>query len=467
LVATAPANLPRLADISISLSVFIFTLVASLIAGLFFGLMPVIKYAGPRINSLIRAGGRALTSSRERLRTRDILAVVQMAFALVLLVGSGLMIRTFLELRRVDPGFVHPAEVQTLHIFIPETDTRDGGAVIRMQENILDRMSGITGVSSAGIVNVLPMTIKAPINGLWAQDQPEQAKRVPKLRRFKFFSPGFLQTMGTPLIAGREFTWTDTYERRPVAMVSENLARSMWGSPTNALGKQIHESADSPWREIIGVIGDEREDGVDHAAPEVAYFPLLMTKYQGNIERAQRSVWYVVRSSRIGTQGFIQEIQRAVWSVNPNLPLAQLRTMGEIYSKSLERTSFTLVMLAIAGAMALLIGLVGIYGVVSYSVSQRRREIGIRLVLGAPAGGVMRMFIRQAFVLGVIGAVTGSLAALGLARLISSLLFQVSASDPLTYASVCSALLIATLLASYLPARRATRVEPVEVLRTE
>lgn len=192
-----------------------------------------------------------------------------------------------------------------------------------------------------------------------------------------------------------------------------------------------------------------------------------MNNYQGNIERSQRSVVYAIRSSRTGTQEFLQDIRRAVWSVNPGLPLAQVRTLGEIYDKSLERTSFTLVMLAVAGTMALLIGLVGIYGVVSYSVSQRRREIGIRLALGAPTPGLMRMFVRQALTLGATGIGCGVVAELGMTRLLSSLLFHVSAADPLMYAAVSCALLIATALASYIPARRATRVDPLEVLQAE
>jgi putative ABC transport system permease protein len=467
LVAMAPSNLPRLDQISLDPAVLVFTLAVSLFVGLLFGVIPVIKYAGPRLAHSMRAGGRALSAGRERRRARDVLAMVQVALALVLLVGSGLMIRTFQELRRVDPGFVRPAEVQTLRIFVPDTEARDGELVLRMQQSILDKVAAIPGVSSAGIVNVIPMTTKGVIDGIWVQDQPDQVKRVPKLRRFKFLSPGYFQTMGTNLVAGRAFTWTDTYERRPVAMVSENLARELWHDPSNAIGKQIHENPASPWREVIGVVHDAFEDGVDHDAPQAVYWPLLMNDFRGVKERSQRSVGYAIRSSRTGTRGFLEQIQRAVWSVNPNLPLAQVQTLGEIYDRSLARTSFTLVMLASAGGMALLIGVVGIYGVVSYSVLQRRRELGIRLALGAPARGLMRMFVTQALVLGAIGAACGVVAALGITRLISSLLFHVSAADPVTYAAVSSALLIATALASYIPARRATRVDPIEVLRAE
>ncbi len=467
LVSMAPANLPRLQEISIDPVVLLFTLGVSLLAGLLFGVIPVVKYAGPRLAASIRAGGRSLSASRERRRARNVLAVVQVALALVLLIGSGLMIRTFQALRRVDPGFIRPAEVQTMGISVPESQAPDGQAAMRMQQNILDRIAAIPGVTSAGMTNVIPMTNQGWRDGVWAEDHPESEKQVPVLRRYKFVSPGFLHAMGTPLITGREFTWTETLERRPVAMVSENLARELWGDPSKAIGKRIHEGPTSPWREVIGVVGDEPEDGVDRVAPQTAYWPLLMNDFEGNKDSATRTVAFAIRSPRTGSRGFIEEIQRAVWSVNPNLPLARVRTLQEIYDKSLARTSFTLVMLAIAGGMALLIGLVGIYGVISYSVSQRRREIGIRLALGAPSEGLLRMFVGHALALAVIGVASGVIAALALTRLLSSLLFNVSAVDPFTYAVVSAGLLIAASLASYLPARRATRVDPVEALRAE
>jgi predicted permease len=467
LIAMAPAHLPRLEEISIDPAVLAFTLAVSLFAGLLFGIIPVVKYAGPRVSASIRAGGRTLSSSRERRRARSVLAVVQVALALVLLIGSGLMIRTFQELRRVDPGFTRAPEVQTLNLSIPESQAKDGDAVLRMEQNILDKIASVPGVVSAGITNTIPMSHNGWNDAIWAQDLPDAGNRIPALRRYKFLSPGFLQTMGTPLIAGREFTWAETYQRRPMAMLSENLARELWGDPAKAIGKQIHEGPKSPWREVIGVVGDQREDGVDRDAPKIAYWPLLMRDFEDGKDSSRRTVAYAIRSPRTGSRGFMEEIQRAVWSVNPNLPLASVRTLQEMYDKSLARTSFTLVMLAIAGGMALLIGLVGIYGVISYSVSQRRREIGIRLALGAPAEGLLRMFVGHAVVLGAIGVGCGVLAALGLTRLISSLLFHVSAVDPVTYTVVSAGLLIAASLASYLPARRATLVDPVEALRAE
>jgi hypothetical protein len=273
--------------------------------------------------------------------------------------------------------------------------------------------------------------------------------------------------MGNTLVAGRDFTWADTYEKHTVAMVSENLAREMWGDPSAALGKKIRESMASDWREIVGVVADERDEGMDHKAPATAFLPLLLSKFEGDDPFVRRSISYVIRSPRTGAASFSAEVSRAVWSVNPSLPLASIRPLDAIVSASMARTSFTLVMLAIAGAMALLLGVAGIYGVISYSVSQRTREIGIRMALGAERSTVTRMFLRYGMRLAAIGVVCGLAAAIALTRLLGSLLFDVSPIDPLTFVAVCGSLFAAALFASYVPALRATLVNPMAALRSE
>jgi hypothetical protein len=273
--------------------------------------------------------------------------------------------------------------------------------------------------------------------------------------------------MGNSLIAGRDFTWTDVYDKRPVAMVSENMARELWRDPARAIGKRIRESLKTPWREIVGVVGDERDDGVNQKAPAIAYWPILMDNFEGNQTFVQRSVAIAIRSRRTGSRAFLDDISHGIWRVNANLPLANVRTLQEIYNKSLARTSFALVMLAIAGAMALLLGVVGIYGVISYSVSQRTREIGIRMALGAPREEVARMFVRHGLRLATIGVACGLAAAAVCMRLMSSLLFQVSPLDPVTYGAVALGLVAAAVLASYVPALRATAVDPAEALRAD
>jgi putative ABC transport system permease protein len=467
LVALAPGNLPRLDNITIDATVLIFTLAISIVAGLLFGAIPVFKYAGPHVAAGLRGGGRTSSASRERHRARSTLVVVQVALALVLLVGSGLMIRTFQAMRRVDPGFTTPQEVLTLGLSIPSAQVKEPEAVIRMHQAIMDKIAAIPGVTSVGLSSFVPMTGDGGHDPIFAADKSYEQKQLPPIRLFRFISPGLLKTMGNRLVAGRDFVWEDAYDKRAVAMVSENLARELWGSPAAALGKQIRESNSSDWREVVGVVGDERDEGVDKKAPAVAFFPMLMTKFEGDDPSVRRTMAYMIRSPRAQSSAFASEVGRAVWSVNPNLPLAGLRTLDAVVSKSMARTSFTLVMLAIAGAMALLLGIAGIYGVISYSVSQRTREVGIRMALGAQRGEVTRMFVRYGLGLAGIGIACGLAAAITLTRLMGSLLFEVSPVDPFTYVAVCASLVSAAVLASYIPALRATLVNPVTALRAE
>jgi predicted lysophospholipase L1 biosynthesis ABC-type transport system permease subunit len=261
--------------------------------------------------------------------------------------------------------------------------------------------------------------------------------------------------------------WTDVYEKRPVVIVAENLARELWGQPAAAIGKRIRERLNGPWREIVGVVGDVRDNGADQPAPSLVYWPLLMNDFAATPTMVQRGIAFAVRSNRAGSESLIHEMREAIWSVNANLPVASVRTLEEIYSRSMARTSFTLVMLAIAGGMALVLGLIGIYGVMSYTVSQRTREIGIRMALGARHPELRTMFIRHGLKLAGIGTIVGLMAAAALTRLMSSLLFEVRTLDPLTYAAVAAGLILAAFLASYIPARRTLRVNPVEALRSE
>jgi ABC-type antimicrobial peptide transport system permease subunit len=270
------------------------------------------------------------------------------------------------------------------------------------------------------------------------------------------------------LITGREFSWTDLYDQRPVAMVSENTARELWGDATAAIGKRVRPPGPpGPWREIIGVTEDVRDSGVQQSAPTIVYWPTMTQNFFGNPVNVIRSVAFVIRSRRTGSEAFLNEVRSAVWSVNQNLPLAGVRSMDDIYERSMASTSFTLAMLAIAGSMALLLGVVGIYGVISYTVSQRTREIGIRIALGARNQEVRRMFVRNGMMLAGIGAAIGLLAAVALTRLMSSLLFGIGPLDPIAFGLAPVVLVAAATLASYVPARRATLVDPLEALRQD
>jgi hypothetical protein len=257
------------------------------------------------------------------------------------------------------------------------------------------------------------------------------------------------------------------HQKRKVVLVSANLARELWQRPADALGRRVRENLSAPWREVVGVVADERDDGLNEPAPKIAFWPILMDNFEGDDIHVARSLTYVVRSGRAGSKSLRDEISQAVWSINGNLPIASARTMEEIASASMARTSFTLVMLAIAGAMALLLGVAGIYGVIAYSVSQRTREIGIRMALGSPARDVTRLFVGHGLRLAAVGIACGVGAAFLLTRFMSSLLFDVSPLDPPTYVAVALSLVVAAGLASYLPTLRAMSIDPVNALRAE
>jgi predicted permease len=469
LVAIAPTGLPRIHEIGIDLPVLGFTLALALVVSLLIGLIPVFRYAGAGLSAGLRDGGRGQSQSRERHRARKTLVVVQVALALVLLICSGLMIRTFRALMQVSPGFVAPDAVQTFRFYIPEAQIPEtqNERVVRTQEEIVRKLEAIPGVSSVAFSSTIPMDENSSNDVLFAQDRAYKEGELPPIRRFTFLSPGFFATLGTRMVAGRDLTWTDTYERRPVAIISENFAREYWHAPGNALGKRIRVASTDDWREIVGVVQDVHNDGVNQDAPSQVYWPTILANFEGQKETLRRGVAFAIRSPRAGSQTFMKEVQQAVWSVDPDVPLADVSTLGELYTKSMARTSFTLVMLCVAGAMALLLGVVGIYGVISYSVSQRTREIGIRMALGAQRATLTAMFVRQGLWLTGIGLVCGLVVAFLAMRLMSSILFGVDPVDPITYLTTTAGVIAIAWLACYLPSRRAATVNPVNALRSE
>jgi putative ABC transport system permease protein len=469
LVAIGPADLPRLSEISLDARTLGFTLALSVLSGLLFGSISALRYARTKASAILGGTTRTASAGRARQRFRDVLVIAQVSMALVLLVSAVLMIRTFAALRNVEPGFAHPEHVQTLHIWIPDLLISDPQTVTRTQNNITDKMAAIPGVTSVGFAGAVPMENNDPN---WDEIRVEGKNYEggePPLRLFNFVSPAYFSTMGTRLVAGRDFTWTDIYDLRPGVIVSENFARDSWGSASAAVGKRLRQFSNMPWQEVIGVVEDVRVHGVDEAAPAIVYWPAMLNDpYTPKPTiQAPRFVTFAIRSDRAGTENFLQQVQQAVWSVNASLPLAAVNTMQEVYSQSLARTSFTLVMLATAGTMALALSLIGIYGVISYAVSQRTREIGIRLALGARKGVLRWMFVRSALGLTGVGVVIGLAAAAALMRLMKTLLFGISPLDPLTFLAVPVILATAAALASYLPARRAAGIDPVEALRAE
>src|SRR5262245_37259578 len=467
LVALAPEGRPRVQDISFDWVVVAFTVGVSLVSGLLFGLIPVVKFATPRLASALNQGGRLGTASRQRHRARNALVVVEIALAVVLLVASGLMIRTFQAMRHVDPGFVKPAQVLTMRVSIPDALIKDPEQATRTHEAIVRRLELIPGVTSVGLTSAVAMEGIGESDPIFVEDFPGPGGRIPPIRRYKMTDGSYFTAMGNRLVAGRFLTWNDTYQQLPVVVISENLAREYWKDPQAAIGRRVRNTPDNPWRTIVGVVGDERDEGLAKPATMTVYWPLLIKSFWTDPVHVTRSLTYVVRTERPKSPTLMKEIQQAVWSVNNSLPVANVRTLSEIMSASMAQTSFALVMLAIAGSVALLLGVVGIYGVIAYVASQRTKEIGIRIALGAAGRDVTGLFLRQGLLVAGVGIALGLIAAGVATRVMSTLLYGVGALDPLTYLSVAIGLGLTALLASYLPAARAARVQPAEALRRE
>jgi predicted permease len=465
--AIAPTGLPRLADITIDPYVLLFTVAISLVSGVLFGLIPVLKFARPHLAGALKEGGRLASAGRDRHRARNALVVAEIALAVVLLVASGLMVRTFQAMRQVDPGFAKPDEVLTLRIAVPYSLINDQVQTARIHEQIASRFAQLPGVASVGLASSITMDGNNSNDPIFVEDFPTPEGRLPKLRRYKYVGPNYFGALGNRIVAGRDIEWTDVFNVAPVVVVSENLAREFWKDPQTAVGRRIRNTPTSPWRTIVGVAGDERDDGVTRAAPTIVYFPMVHEQLWGDGRNVHRTMGYVVRTARAGSPTLLKEVQQAVWSVNGNLPVAAVQTLQEIQAESMAQTSFALVMLGIAGGVALLLGVVGIYGVISYIATQRTREIGIRMALGAARRDVSSLFLRHGLALSGVGIAIGVACAAAVTRLMSALLYGVSPLDAVTYVTVAAGLGATALVASYLPAIRAAKVDPAIALRYE
>ena len=465
IIRLAPAGLPRVGEIGVDGPVLLFAFTASLLACLVFGFIPILN--ATTLSETIPSSGRTLTAGRERHRVQGALVILQVALALVLLVCSGLMIRTFLILTHVDPGY-DPAGVQTFRVSISPADVRDDAAIPRLEQQMQEKLAAIPSVSSVAFGSAVPMDGNSSLDNILAADRAdEDRRRAPVLRHFVLVSPGYVAAMRVPFVAGRDFTWAETYNKVPVALISENFAREYWGSPEAALGKRIRPTWSTDWREIIGVVSDLHDESIGTSPRATVYFPPLIEHFGAKPLRVVRYVTFAVRSPLAGSEQFLKQLREAVWAVDPKLPLASEQTLNFLYTRSMARTSFTLVMLGIAAAMALLLGTVGLYGMIAYTVSQRTREIGVRMALGAQPRTILGQIVGRGIAIVLMGLAFGIAAALFLTRLLSSMLFGVRPQDPLTYASVVVLLGAVAVLAGYVPARRATRIDPMLALRCD
>jgi predicted permease len=468
LKAMGPGNLPRLHEVGLDPGVILFSLGISVLTGAALGLMPSMRLWRTNLVGALKEGGRGFSAGRARNRARNALVVGQTAMALVLLVSSGLMIRSFLSLTRVNPGFTDPQEILTFRLGLTTQDVADSEEVPLAHQQVAQMLEDLPGVTSVGLSSSVPMDGRAGFDPVFFEDFPLAEGQSPQLRSFKRLGGNYHQTMGNPVLAGRAMTWDDIHSRARVVAITESLAREVFGDPARAVGRRLSTGLEpGDWREIIGVVGDVRDDGVEKPATHLVYWPMAMEQYFGQESTVFRAMVYAVRSPRVGSPDFLAEVRDAVWSLYPNRPLGGMVTMDVLQRDSMARTSFTLVMLAIAAVVALLLGSIGIFGVISYTVSQRTQELGLRKAMGAESGRVAGLVVRQGLVLAVTGVAAGIVAAVAATRFMAALLFGVDPVDPLTYATVSTVLLGVAVLASYLPARRAARVDPMVALRAE
>jgi predicted permease len=433
LVAIGPSDLPRLQEIAVYAPVLAFSVAISLASALVFGSITALKHAF-QVDKPKTLSARGSSASRERSATRNTLVVVQVALAVVLVVSAALMIRTSQALRDVDPGFADPATIQTARIWIPPAVSADPAQITRVQREMLDTIAALPGVRAAGFASHIPLGVGGNNGPVTVEGQVVASGVTLPSRRWTSVSPGYFAAMGTRLVAGRDVTWNDIETGGRVALISEDFARELAAEPAGALGLRVRPGpfTEDAWKEVIGVVQNVQHDGLNTTAPSSLYFPVLASNTLGVPLAGTSSVAFAVRSERAGGTGFVEEIRAAVHSVSASVPVAQERTMRDLYAASLARTSFTLVLLGVAGAMALALAVIGIYGVIAYVVSQRAREIGIRSALGARPVQLERMFLRQGFTLTGIGLVVGIVAAIALGRWMQSLLFGVGPLDPVT-----------------------------------
>ena len=462
LLAASPRNLFDLTTISIDLRVLAFAVASTLLAGLFFGFLPSYISAHSRISETLKEGGRGSSSANRRAFARNAFVVAQLGLALVLLTGSGLLIRSFVRLVGVDPGF-DTNHLLTFKLSLPRSKYGTDPLRLAFFQKFLTRMSTVPGVRSVSMENYPPLAGLGAATSVHLLGQPPLAVSDLPVANVRVVGPGYFGTMNIPLRAGRLFNAQELAEEKHVTIINQAFA-DKYLNPVNPLGqkaviymKSLEESGNQP-SEIIGVVGDVHQDGLDTAPEPTVYWP--------HPELVYSSMTILVRTAN-DPLALVGAAHTELQQLDPELPMAAVATMDQLLAESLSRAHFTMLLLGIFSAVALILAAVGIYGLIAYSVTQRTQELGIRIALGAQHRDVLRLVLAQGTRLTLLGVAIGLLAALALSRLLSTLLFAVSATDPLTFAGVAALLAAVALLACFIPARRATRVDPIVALRYE
>jgi len=464
LVAAFPDSLPRSGDIALDTGVLAFTLIVSLVTGVVFGFTPLLHLAPEATAHALKEGGQRTTAGG-RHQLRRALVIAEVALAVSLVIGSGLLLRTVWNLSRVDGGF-NRSRLVTFLIDPPTATYTKAEEINGLYRRLIDRLQGMAGVQSVAAMSGLPPTRRVDAN----DTSIEGYKAVPggpfeNVDYYQVATAGYVETMGIPLIDGRTFTGTDR-DGAPVALINETMARTFWPGE-NPIGRRVQPSGppNVPWFTIVGVLKDVKQGGVDKKTGTELYFnfeqlPRLVPNYGANTMN-------VVLRTTMAPDMLAGGIRQVVREIDPSLPVVKLRTMNEVFDESIGRPRLLADLLMLFAGLALLLAAIGSYGVLSYMVSERRREIGIRMALGADRRSVLRMVLGQGLVLTIVGVAVGLVVAATVNRVLASLLFGVRAFDPATVASVVGLIATVALLACYIPARSATTVDPMIVLREE
>jgi predicted permease len=459
-----PVELPRMDELGIDGTVLAFAALLSVVTSVLFGLLPALRNTAPLdLASELRGGGRTLTMDRGGRRIRQLLVGAQVALALILLAGSSLMVRSFVRLVNTDPGF-RAGRVLTFLVALPENEFSSDDASARFFQQLIERLAGLPGVESVGAVSELPLSGSASAKGHALEEFPVVGAAPPPVLGFRYVSSGYFEAMGIPVLEGRALQPADHEQRTGAVVINDKLAKRYWPAES-AVGKRLRptDEAEAGWYTVVGVVGDVRNIRLTEPPQEVVYYPML-AKAEG--AWTVRRMYLALRTAS-EPQSLIGTVRREVRALAPNLPIADVRTMEQLVARAQARMSFSMLMFLLSAAVAVTLGAVGIYGFVSYLVSQRTREIGIRMAIGAAPEGVRWMILRDALWIGLGGAVAGLLVSVVLSRWFASLLFEVSPLDPLTFTAMPVLLIGIVLLASYLPAARAARLPPVIALQRQ
>ncbi len=465
LVRLGPRGLPRLDEISIDATVLLYGLAASVAAGLLFGVLPAWRASAGAAAGRMTPGARGATAGRERQLARRSLVVVQIALALTLLVGSGLAVRSFQKLAAVDPGF-DPTDVLTFGLALPLRDYDTPDARLAFHGQLVDRLRALPGVAGAAAASTVPLGGEVSGSGHTLEGRPLADGEVPSVFMWKRVSPAYFDTMRTELVEGRVFDALDGERDAPVVIVSRAVARAQWPGES-ALGKGIRLGGPPPeegqgWSRVVGVVDDVHEVALHEDPPAMVYYPIPGVTAGVAVPPVMR---YVVRAPNAAAlAGAVRETVRGL---DRTLPIAGIETLENLVGRARGERAFVMVLLVIAAALALLLGLIGLYGVVSYMVAQRRREIAIRMAVGAQVTDVRRLVLVEAGWMALAGVVLGVVSAVALTRRLQALLFETGPLDPVVFGAVSALLAAICLLASWLPARRAARIDPMTVLRAE